>query len=150
MTTDPADVHGARPAGVDPTGRPRKDDVHDGNGRGARTEHGYATVWTMAAAVCVLAVGLTGLLLGQATVARHRAQDAADLGALAGASLAAVDPEGACALAAQIVSANGATETECRVDGFDVTVTVTTTVPGAFREIGPASASARAGPVTSA
>lgn len=92
-------------------------------------------------------------LLGRAQSARGAAQAAADLGALAAAehlveashggfATAAPGRGAACAVAREVVSANGATLTGCSFLGEGV-VRVTTVRAGG---LGTASASARAGP----
>ncbi|MGV0907903.1 Rv3654c family TadE-like protein [Mycobacterium novum] len=101
------------------------------------------------AAAAMVAVLLTvtggGFLLGAAVIARHRAQSVADLAALAGAARIPVGPETACAAAQRLARKMAVREIDCAVDGLDLVVTVTVAVPG--RRIGPARASARAGPV---
>ena len=82
-------------------------------------------------------------MAGGLLVARHRAQSAADLGALAGA-LRAVEGTGvACPAADRIVRANGGRLVACRVEGLDVVVTVRVAGPAGW---GSAEESARAGP----
>ncbi|QTE31240.1 histidine kinase [Pengzhenrongella sicca] len=114
-------------------------------------------------------------LVARAQAARGAAQAAADLGALAAAEALVRGPDGpdvrapdgpdgpdvrapdgpggpsgldgsACDLAGQVVSANGATLTACRVLGGGV-VRVSASVPGG---LGTATASARAGPASAA
>jgi secretion/DNA translocation related TadE-like protein len=69
---------------------------------------GTATVLAAAAVgVLVLLLGL-GLQVGAATLARHRAETAADLGALAGAREAVRGRDVACARADAVVAGNGA------------------------------------------
>jgi secretion/DNA translocation related TadE-like protein len=113
-------------------------------------DRGSASLW-------VLGVGLTVLLFagavaaaGSVLVAKHRAQTAADLGALAGAVRAAEGPDVACARARQIIEGNGASLVECRVDGLDVVIGVDVEPAGVGRAIGPARARARAGPARAA
>jgi secretion/DNA translocation related TadE-like protein len=86
-------------------------------------------------------------MAGGVAVARHRAETAADLGALAGAVHAAEGEAAACAEAARIVHANGAELVGCRLDALDATVTAAVRAPGGW---GTASASARAGPFRAA
>jgi secretion/DNA translocation related TadE-like protein len=71
-------------------------------------------------------VGLAGLVLltaaggtarGVAVAARHRAELAADLAALAAAARALDGSSVACAVAGEIARANGARLTACRVAG---------------------------------
>lgn len=104
----------------------------------------------------VLVVGLTALLLaltvlvlalGAAVAARHRAETAADLAALAGADVVLGRAAGdACTRAREVVVANGARFAGCAVQA-DATVLVAAVVPlpGAFAAVGEARAQARAG-----
>lgn len=102
----------------------------------------------------VLAVGLLLVLVaagvatvGAAMIARHRAQGAADFGALAGAAHAVEGETAACGQANEIVTANGARMTSCRLVGLDTIVTAEVTLAGTAGRLGVASATARAGPV---
>lgn len=81
--------------------------------------------------------------LGAAVVARHRAQAAADLAALAAAARLPSGAEAACARATAVARRMQADDTGCAVDGLDVVVTVRMAVFG-----GAASAAARAGPAS--
>lgn len=100
-----------------------------------------------ATAIAVLfAVAAGGIGLGAAVAARHRAQAAADLAALAAAALL---PEGAvtaCGRAAALAERLMVRQTSCRIDGLDVVVTVAAPVGVAAGVLGPARAAARAGP----
>ncbi|WP_234786577.1 Rv3654c family TadE-like protein [Mycolicibacter sinensis] len=100
-----------------------------------------------AAAMVAVLLNLTGggVLLGAAVIARHRAQAAADLAAVAGAARIPAGPATACAQAQRLAARMGARESQCRVDGLDLVITVAVAVPG--WRIGPARATARAGPV---
>lgn len=110
-------------------------------------DRGSASVWLLAVGLVLVAGGLAGVAVGAAHVASHRAQSAADLGALAGAARAIEGPDAACVRAAALVSANGARLTHCHLDGLDLTVTVEV-VPGPAAGLGRvATATARAGPV---
>ena len=117
-------------------------------GRLARAgDEGFATVLAAAAVgvlVCLLGLALA---LGAATLARHRAEAAADLGALAAARDVVTGADVACARAAEVVRGNGALLVACSVDGW--TVTVVTSVPcGCVPSVsGDAAGRARAGPV---
>ncbi|HEY1486951.1 MAG TPA: Rv3654c family TadE-like protein, partial [Micromonosporaceae bacterium] len=110
-------------------------------------DRGSASIWVLSAGALMIAVTSTVLLAGSATIARHQAQAAADLGALAGAIRAELEPGGACAAAAPVVVANAATMRSCQADGLDVIVTAIVPVEGAPPGIGPAVAVARAGPI---
>jgi secretion/DNA translocation related TadE-like protein len=83
--------------------------------------------------------------LGAAVVARHRAQAAADLAALAGAAHVTAGPEAACARADSIAHAMRVSTAGCTVDDLDVVVTTEASL--AIGRWGRARAAARAGPV---
>jgi secretion/DNA translocation related TadE-like protein len=101
-------------------------------------DRGSASIWLLAVGFVVVAVGIGAALVGVALTDRHRARVAADLGALAGARWAVDGADTACERAGGIVAANGARLVACRLDGLDIEVTA---------QVGPARASARAGPV---
>jgi secretion/DNA translocation related TadE-like protein len=109
------------------------------------SDRGSVSIWTLAVGLLVAFMGFTSVAVGQAVVATHRAQSAADLGAIAGAEFAAFGRDMACARAAQIVTANGATITSCVMDGLDIIVTARVDV-SAGPVHGVTSASADAGP----
>ncbi|WP_241010753.1 Rv3654c family TadE-like protein [Mycobacterium camsae] len=90
----------------------------------------------------LLFVTATGVYLGSVVVARHRAQAAADLGALAGAAALPQGVAVACARATAVAHGTGVRDAQCRVDGLDVIVTAEVDVSPR----GVAWASARAGP----
>ena len=105
------------------------------------------------ATVSVLAVGLLCVLVaasfasaGAAVVARHRAQSAADLAALAAAVHVTEGPDPACDHARRVASANAARLVYCRVEISDVVVTTEVRPAGMAALAGVARASARAGP----
>ena len=85
---------------------------------GLRDDRGLATV--VAAGV----IGIVGLLLGavlvlgSAVATRHRAENAADLAALAGSADAARGREPACATAREVAERNGATLVRCTWIGW--------------------------------
>jgi secretion/DNA translocation related TadE-like protein len=83
-----------------------------------------------------------GAYLGSAIVARHRAQAAADLGALAAAAALPSGVAAACARATAVAREMRVDDAQCSVDGLDVVITVRVGV--AF--VGVAQAAARAGP----
>ena len=86
----------------------------------------------------LMAVTVGGFYLGSAVIARHRAQAAADLGALAAAAALPAGGDAACAQASTIAEAMRVVLAHCVVDGLDVVVTI---------HAGPARAAARAGPI---
>ena len=97
----------------------------------------------------LLAITTGGLYVGSAVIARHRAQAAADLAALAAAQRLADGTGAACSRASVLAQAMRAAVTQCVVEDLDVLVTVEASVPFGSVRLGPAQASARAGPVAS-
>ena len=91
----------------------------------------------------LLAVTLAGAQIGSAVLARHRAQAAADLAALAAAGALPSGPEAACARGRDVGAAMTIAVVGCQVEGLDVVVNVE-----AAAMVGVARAAARAGPVT--
>jgi len=110
---------------------------------GLADDRGSASLWLLGVALAVLLLAGTVAMAGGLLVARHRAQSAADLGALAGALRAVEGPGVACPASDRIVQANGARMVACRVEGLDVVITVRVAGPAGW---GTAEASARAGP----
>jgi secretion/DNA translocation related TadE-like protein len=113
-----------------------------------RTEdRGAATIFVLAVGLVLVAAGIAGAAVGSARIGRHRAQAAADLGALAGAAQAIEGTEAACAQAARFVVANSGRVTSCEVNGLEIVIRTNVTItplPGLTRH---AEAAARAGPV---
>jgi secretion/DNA translocation related TadE-like protein len=85
-----------------------------------------------------------GVYLGAAVVARHQAQAAADLAALAAAARLVAGPDAACGQATAVARTMRATVAGCAVDDLDVVVTIQ--VGLAIGGWGRAQAAARAGP----
>ncbi|ANR94004.1 helicase [Mycobacterium avium subsp. hominissuis] len=100
----------------------------------------------VAAWMVVVLLSATGaaVYLGAAVVARHRAQAAADLAALAAAARLPSGADAACARAAAVAHSMRVDDIGCVADGLDVVVTARVAV-GA---VGTAVAAARAGPAT--
>lgn len=101
----------------------------------------------MLLALGVVTVG--GALVGSAVVARHRAAAAADLAALAAAAQLPAGPQAACSAAESVARSMASRVARCDVDGLDVVVIAEATPGVGARWVGPATASARAGPVDS-
>lgn len=78
----------------------------------AGPERGSASVWVVACCALLLAVALAGTLRTGAVLARHRAESAADLAALAAAGQIGVSPDG-CPAASRIATAYGASLLRC-------------------------------------
>jgi secretion/DNA translocation related TadE-like protein len=87
--------------------------------------------------VVLLAFTVGGFHIGSAVVARHRAQAAADLAALAAAARVPDGVDAACARATGIAQAMNVAVADCTVDDLDVVITI---------RAGKAQAAARAGP----
>jgi secretion/DNA translocation related TadE-like protein len=104
----------------------------------------------VAAAMVAVLLSITGggAYLGSAVVARHRAQAAADLAALAAAARLAAGAEAACAQAKAVARQMRVSTTGCDVDDLDVVVTVDVRL--AVGGWGSARAAARAGPAETA
>jgi len=94
-------------------------------------ERGSATLWGVALMGLLMAVAMAFTTIGSARVAQHRVDSAADLSALAAAKLALIDPEAACARAAELATRNGAKLTKCEItdDRADVWTTLPLSLP---------------------
>ncbi|MGI8762265.1 MAG: Rv3654c family TadE-like protein [Jatrophihabitantaceae bacterium] len=77
-----------------------------------RDERGSASIWVLGCGALVIAVALAATLRGFAVLARHRAESAADLAALAAAARIGIASD-ACASAARVAAANGAAIQAC-------------------------------------
>ncbi|WP_204039335.1 Rv3654c family TadE-like protein [Acrocarpospora phusangensis] len=118
-----------------------------GSVRAVLRERGAGTVWVVAATALVWVVAVVGVQIGVGRVAWHRAQSAADLGALAAAKWALAHPDSACGRAQHVVEINGASLRSCDAsDGVvDVSVALEVSLPGlGVRTI---TVNAKAGPV---
>lgn len=91
-------------------------------------ENGSATIWVLACGALLLAVAYVAVLRSAAVLARHRAEAAADLAALAAAGRIGVDGD-VCGAARSVATANAASLRDCRPalgpDGRSGTVVVT-------------------------
>jgi secretion/DNA translocation related TadE-like protein len=98
----------------------------------------------VAAAMVVVLLWVTGAgaYLGSVVVARHRAQAAADLSALAAAARLPSGAQAACARATVVARQMRIDDAWCEVDDLDVVITIRVVVFAAV-----AKAAARAGPV---
>ena len=109
-------------------------------------ERGSATVLAAVMLVVLVVVSLGGIAVGSAVIARHRAQSAADLGALAAAGRLAAGQDAACAWATSVAQRMGGSVTSCVVEDLDVVVSVGVAAHLGRWGVGTASAAARAGP----
>ena len=119
--------------------------------RRADGERGSASLWALAAGLLVLLAALVVTVRTEAVLARHRADAAADLAALAAASRIGVgSAQAPCPRAALVAGGNGASLTSCQVrldaSGRTGTVTVMVRVAVTLPFVGhsQATASARA------
>ena len=131
------------PAAVGRRGRARRR-------RRPRGDSGSATLAAVGVIAVLLLLTGSGLTLSSAVLASHRARSAADLASLAGASalMRGQPPGAACARAAAVARRGGAELSSCRAAGAG-TLTVRAGVRpslGILGPLGPAGASARAGP----
>lgn len=108
-------------------------------------DRGSATIFICIALAALLAVMMLGIHFGAVVLARHRAESAADLAALAGAAAVLQGDGVACDRALELTAANGAALETCEVIDLDIRVTATLSVAiGPFQ--GTATGRARAGP----
>jgi secretion/DNA translocation related TadE-like protein len=116
------------------------------HGARAGREKGSATIWVISLTALVWFVAGILLAAGSSRVARHRAQAAADLSALAGAVHALAAPARACREARALATANHAALTRCDVHTGVIQVRVV--VRSHLPVLGPkiVTADARAGP----
>ncbi|MEV6324350.1 Rv3654c family TadE-like protein [Nocardia sp. NPDC051787] len=144
------DAHHGRPR----RGRTRHEDV-DPTEHGAwrrfaeavHGENGVGTVFAGSALVALLGATLLIAHVGAVVVARHRAQAAADMAALAAASALVQGVDPACAEADEVARRMGTRIRICAAAEWDVTVTVETNVPIGLYGDRSVRAIARAGPV---
>lgn len=113
----------------------------------AEPERGSATVWAAIAVAALLFIAGFAFWLGSAAIARHRAEGAADLAALAAAGVAPHGTGPACELARLVAERMATRLVGCRLDRADALVEVAASPPGVPPAFGPVGARARAGPV---
>lgn len=116
-------------------------------GRGQKVDRGSVTVFACVGVMVLLLVTALVVHLGAAALARQRAENGADLAALAGAGQLLQGAQVACAAADRVAEANGVGVTGCVADGADLLVEVTAEVAGGGFVGGSATGRARAGPV---
>ncbi|PKW13813.1 Rv3654c family TadE-like protein [Saccharopolyspora spinosa] len=108
-------------------------------------DRGTATVLSAVLSMALLALLWFVLQLGAVTIARHRAEGAADLAALAAAAYAPHGQQTACERANQVANGMRVEMAECTLDGWDALVAVRTDLPEFVPGSRKASARARAG-----
>lgn len=115
--------------------------------RVASDERGSATVAGAFAIAALAGLVVVVVFVGAAVSARHHAQSAADLAALAAASALVLGEADPCVQAGLIADRMDAAVGSCVPKGGDVVVSVTVTVDLGLLGSRPARATARAGPV---
>jgi secretion/DNA translocation related TadE-like protein len=111
-----------------------------------RRDRGSATLLAVAMLAVILAAVGAVVVVGSAVIARHRAQAAADLAALAAAGRLAAGQNAACGWAVSVADQMDARVTACTVESLDVVVTVDVDAALGRWGLGAARAAARAGP----
>ena len=106
-----------------------------------RSERGSATLVAVAAIGALLALTVGGFHIGSAVIARHRAQAAADLAALAAAARVPACVDTACGQASAIANAMKVVVAGCTVEELDVVVTINAAQARAAARAGPVDAS---------
>lgn len=112
-------------------------------------DRGSAGIWLLGLCAVLALTATAAVLVGSAMVTRHRADNAADLSALAAAGKAAEGERSACAAAADIATSMGADLLGCTLTGGVADVTVGVSAQLGAVGLAAAQASARAGPVDS-
>lgn len=112
--------------------------------RTADRDRGSATVWAVGAIAAELVVAVAVMVIGSATVLRHRTTAAADLAAVAAAAHAPGGERFSCSRAERVAQRMSTTLRRCRLEGWDAVVEVSAAVSGPFA--GTTVAHARAGP----
>jgi secretion/DNA translocation related TadE-like protein len=75
-------------------------------------DRGSASIWVVSGCALLMALAFAGMVRTEAVLARHRAESAADLAALAAAGRIGIGP-GICSAAVRIAAANGAVVRHC-------------------------------------
>lgn len=116
--------------------------------RGWAADRGSGVVWLTGFMAVVWVIAVTAMTVGSVRAARHRADAAADLAALAGAARVAEGRAAACRAAEVIAAKSGGRLSGCGVRGsvVEISVTVVLKVPIATDALR-VSSRARAGPV---
>jgi secretion/DNA translocation related TadE-like protein len=117
--------------------------------RPAGRDRGSGSIYVLIAASVLMALSVAGATVGDAVLARHRAESAADLVAIAGAT-AGLRGGDACLAAAVDADRRGVELERCRsADDGSIVVVVRLAPSSVLRRlpVGPALARARAGPV---
>ncbi|WP_258718648.1 Rv3654c family TadE-like protein [Saccharopolyspora gloriosae] len=126
----------------------RPDERVEQDERRERREYGVATVLAAVLILGMVAITGFGLALGSAMLARHRAEGAADLAALAAAARAPRGAEHACAAASGVAAAMRVRLLDCALEGPDARIVIEIRVPTGLGSLSPqVTGRSRAGPV---
>lgn len=120
-----------------------------GGARTAGRDGGSGSIYVISAAGALLALGVAGATVGDAVLARHRAESAADLVAIAGAT-AGLRGGDACVVATLDADRRGVELEHCQAADDGSIVVVIRMAPSSMLRrlrVGPALARSRAGPV---
>jgi secretion/DNA translocation related TadE-like protein len=109
-------------------------------------DRGSATLLAVAMMAVILAAVGGAVMVGSVVIARHTAQAAADLAALAAAGRLSAGQNTACGWAVSVADQMDARLTGCTVESLDVVVTVDVDAVLGRWGLGAARAAARAGP----
>lgn len=112
-----------------------------------RADRGGATAFACFALAGLIVATLLVGHVGSVVAARHRAQAAADLGALAAAGRLVEGADAGCAAAGEVAGRMGAAVGRCAVEQWDVVVAVRAEVSFGVFGMRTVAATARAGPV---
>ncbi|MBJ8346043.1 Rv3654c family TadE-like protein [Antrihabitans sp. YC2-6] len=112
-------------------------------------DRGGATILASFAILALVVVAAMILQVGAVVSARHRAQSAADLAALAAAGALDRGSESACAAAQDVAGRMSVSVGSCAIEDWDATVTVRARVELSNFGVKEVEAIARAGPVES-
>lgn len=113
----------------------------------AGDERGAATVWAAGVLAVLMSLTVFGLHLGGAILARHQAESAADLAALAAAGRVLAGERQACDQARVVSGRMRVRLVSCSARGWQIRVQVAVRPAGPLARLGDATAQARAGPV---
>ncbi len=80
----------------------------------SRADRGSAGIWVLSGSAIVLLIAIAVIVRGDATLVRHRAQNAADASALAAAGQIGISAT-PCSAASAIATANGARLQSCQL-----------------------------------
>ena len=92
-------------------------------------------MWLLGVGLAVVGLAISAMLASGVLVARHRARNAADLGALAGAPFASSGAVVACARADRVVAAGGGRLVACRLENLDLLVTAAVEASAGFGDV---------------